>query len=166
MWRPGFDYDAACSAWVDGAHRSLCVYSVVYRGTPERPGLVLGLDKGGCCHGLVFRVRPEKVTETLCYLRKRELVTNVYREQMRQVTILDSDGSPRKVRALCYVVDRRHSQYAGVLPLDRQVEIVRNSRGRAGANLDYVLNTAAHLRDASVTDNRLRRLLVRLGQRR
>jgi glutathione-specific gamma-glutamylcyclotransferase len=167
MWRPGFEYDAVAAAQLEGAHRSLCVYSVVHRGTPERPGLVLGLDAGGYCHGLAFRTSPAKAAETLCYLRKRELVTNVYREQMRCVTLLEGHcHSARKVRALCYIVDRSHPQYAGVLPLNRQAEIVRNSRGRSGHNLEYVLNTAAQLRGFRVTDARLERLLARLGRHR
>jgi cation transport protein ChaC len=164
MWRPGFDYDEMAPAKLSGAHRSLCIYSVVHRGTRSKPGLVLGLDAGGCCHGVAFRATAAKAVETLCRLRKRELVTNVYHERMRSVTLLD--GSRHAVRALCYVVDRSHHQYAGVLPLDRQAEIVRNSRGQSGRNIEYVLNTAAHLRDFDVSDAALDRLLVRLGRHR
>jgi cation transport protein ChaC len=164
MWRPGFEYDDAIPATLAGAHRSLCIYSVVHRGTPNRPGLVLGLDMGGCCQGVAFRARGAKAVETLCYLRKRELVTNVYHERVRSITLLGC--RERSVRALCYVANRSHPQYAGLLPIDRQAEIVRNSRGRSGDNMDYVLNTAAHLRDFCVCDQRLERLLARLGRRR
>jgi glutathione-specific gamma-glutamylcyclotransferase len=164
MWRPGFDYDEMAPAKLVGAHRSLCIYSVVHRGTRRKPGLVLGLDVGGFCHGVAFRATAAKAAETLCRLRKRELVTNVYREQLRSVTLLD--GRSHAVRALCYMVDRSHPQYAGAVPLDRQVEIVRNSQGRSGRNIDYVLNTAGHLRDFNVSDAALERLLVRLGRHR
>lgn len=164
MWRPGFEYDVAAPAALVGAHRSFCVYSIVYRGTPSHPGLVLGLDAGGACHGMAFRAVASKAAETLCYLRRRELVTNVYREQFRTVTLLD--GRNRQVRALCYVVNRAHPQYAGDLPFERQAAIVRTCRGRGGPNIDYVLNTAAHLRELGVSDPRIERLLVRLGRHR
>lgn len=164
MWRPGFDYDAAVPARLDGAHRSLCIYSIVHRGAPGRPGLVLGLDLGGSCQGLAFRVAEAKADDILRSLRKRELVTNVYREQRRAVKLLDDSG--RQVAALCYLVDRSHPQYAGVLPVDRQAAIVRRSRGRSGHNIEYVLNTIACLRDFRISDNRLERLLARLGRHR
>lgn len=164
MWRPGFDYDDSAPALLTGAHRSFCIYSIVYRGTPTRPGLVLGLDAGGYCQGMAFRATTAKAAETLCYLRKRELVTNVYRELFRPVTLLD--GRNQQVRALCYMVNCTHPQYAGELPVDRQAAIVRTSRGRGGPNIDYVLNTAAHLRDLGVSDPRVERLLVRLGRHR
>ena len=74
MWRPGFDYVERHAAWIEGYHRALCVYSHVHRGTPERPGLVMGLDAGGDCRGVAFLVAPERRDATLAYLRARELV--------------------------------------------------------------------------------------------
>src|SRR6185436_8922605 len=85
MWRPGFDYVERIDARLIGAHRALCVYSFVHRGTPERPGLVLGLDRGGACRGIAFRVSAPNRPATLAYLRAREQVTKVYRESVRSV---------------------------------------------------------------------------------
>lgn len=164
MWRPGFDYDDAVPAHLEGAHRSLCIYSVVHRGVPGRPGLVLGLDLGGFCQGLAFRAAKAKAADVLSYLRKRELVTHVYQERRRKVKLLDSSG--RQVSALCYLADRSHPQYAGALPVDLQASIVRRSRGRSGHNIEYVLNTIACLRDFRISDSRLERLLTRLGRHR
>src|SRR5215470_9364387 len=111
MWRPGFDFIERVEARLIGAHRSLCVYSFVHRGTPERPGLVLGLDLGGACRGVAFRVTAADRAKTIAYLRAREQVTMVYRESIRRVWL---EGDPqRQVSALCYVVDRSHPQYAG-----------------------------------------------------
>src|SRR5690606_30823647 len=81
IWRPGFEHVEARRARLNGYRRSLCIYSFVHRGTPERPGLVLGLDRGGSCVGLAFRVRGEQRDAVIEYLRARELVTNVYLER-------------------------------------------------------------------------------------
>ncbi|MGE5261348.1 MAG: gamma-glutamylcyclotransferase, partial [Actinomycetota bacterium] len=116
MWRPGFDFADQAPARLMGAHRALCVYSVVHRGTHAEPGLVLGLDKGGSCRGVAFRVVAGAEDETIAYLRAREQVTDVYREATRPITLLD--GSNRGFRALCYLVDPNHAQYAGSLSLE------------------------------------------------
>src|SRR5438045_2941815 len=109
MWRPGFTFHERVEARLIGAHRALCVFSFVHRGTPERPGLVLGLDRGGTCRGIAFRVAAAERASTVAYLRAREQVTMVYREAMRAIWL---NGEPaRKVTALCYVVDRSHPQY-------------------------------------------------------
>ena len=159
MWRPGFVFDEEHPARLHGAHRSLCIYSYVHRGTPERPGLVLGLDRGGSCRGIAFRVAPQHWNETLAYLRKREQVTAVYVEVTRPVVLL---GSGRVVPAVCYLVDRRHPQYAGALSLEAQFELVRQGRGQSGDNADYVLATVEHLAELGVDDPALRALAERL----
>src|SRR5262245_50238224 len=111
MWNPGFDYVEHSQAIIFGYRRSLCVRSWVHRGTQESPGLVLGLDRGGSCRGMAFRVAPETRDEVLDYLRARELVTNVYLE--RRVPLRLNGG--RQATAIAYVVDRSHAQYAGAL---------------------------------------------------
>src|ERR1700751_5621686 len=80
MWRPGFPFLEQVPARLIGEHRALCVYSFVHRGTPEKPGLVLGLDRGGACRGVAFRVPGAARSDTLTYPRRREQVTSVYRE--------------------------------------------------------------------------------------
>jgi glutathione-specific gamma-glutamylcyclotransferase len=153
MWRPGFDHIERVPARLTGLHRALCVYSHVHRGTPEKPGLVLGLDRGGACRGVAFRVDPVERDTVVAYLRAREQVTMVYKEVERPVEVLD--GSGRKVSALCYVVDRDHLQYAGTLPVERQVALVATSEGQSGANVEYVFNTLAHMDEIGVADRRL-----------
>src|SRR6202050_4644965 len=121
MWRPGFEFLESIPARLIGLHRALCVYSFVHRGAPERPGLVLGLDRGGMCRGIAFRVAAAAREKTIAYLRAREQVTTVYLETMRRIEL--EDAPKRQVRALCYTVDRGHVQYAGRLtlpPLDRK----------------------------------------------
>ncbi len=143
MWRPGFAYVERVSARLIGLHRALCVYSFVHRGTPERPGLVLGLDRGGMCRGIAYRVAAAARAETLGYLRAREQVTTVYLETMRQIEL--EDDARRRVRALCYVVDRSHVQYAGRLTLAESLHHVRQGHGNSGPNRDYVLETVRAL---------------------
>jgi cation transport protein ChaC len=160
MWRPGFDHLERVPAKLIGLHRSLCVYSHVHRGTPERPGLVLGLDRGGACRGIAYRVAAEKRKETIAYLRAREQVTSVYLEVHRRIT-LEKPGDP-VVRAVTYVVDRGHTQYAGRLTPDQQLHIVRQGHGQSGANPDYVKNTVASIEEQGFCDAGLHWLAARL----
>jgi len=151
MWNPGFEPADRHMATVHGFHRSLCVYSWVHRGTKESPGLVLGLDKGGSCRGVALKVPRKGADEIVAYLRERELVTDVYKEQQRPVKL----DSGRRVEALVYVVDRNHEQYAGRLADEEIGRIVTGSQGRSGHNLEYVLNTVAHLRREGIFDPHL-----------
>jgi len=143
MWRPGFGYLEWVPAKLIGLHRALCVFSFVHRGTPERPGLVLGLDRGGMCRGIAYRVAAAARAATVDYLRSREQVTSVYVETMRQIEL--EDETRRRVRALCYTVDRSHVQYAGRLTLAESLHHVRQGHGQSGANRDYVLETVRAL---------------------
>ena len=164
MWRPGFAYKEAVPARIIGAQRRLCVYSVVHRGTRRRPGLVLGLEPGGACDGMAFRIRPVDARAVRAYLRAREQVTMVYRETAGILEL--QTGMRERVRALCFMVDTAHPQYAGDLPLERQVHLVRRSHGRAGPNIEYIANTVRHLRESGIHDAPLERLVARLGLQR
>jgi cation transport protein ChaC len=153
MWRPDFPYLERLKARLIGGHRSLCVYSFVHRGTPERPGLVLGLDRGGTCRGIAFRVAADARAATIAYLRAREQVNAVYLECHRSVWL---EGDPtRRVSALCYVADRSHPQYAGRLTLAEQLHFVRQGHGRSGANRDYVIATVHALEALGIRDSGL-----------
>jgi len=160
MWRPGFDYLERRSARLFGAHRSLCVFSHVHRGTPEKPGLVLGLDHGGSCRGIAFQIAESKWDETIAYLREREQATSVYREVMRPIAFIDPPNLEAK--ALCYLVDRAHGQYAGALSRERQFELVRQGEGHSGVNRDYVLATVKELEALGIRDTTLEWLAERL----
>ncbi|GGC92356.1 gamma-glutamylcyclotransferase [Chelatococcus reniformis] len=148
MWRPGFPFLERHIGRVHGYHRSLCVYSHYHRGTPEEPGLVLGLDRGGSCRGSTFRVAAARRDDTIAYLREREQVTSVYLERTASVT-LDSGVA---IRALVYIVDRTHPQYAGRLAPAEVVRLVRHGVGQSGVNPDYVRSTHAQLLELGVHD--------------
>ncbi len=163
LWRPGFDYLESHIAFLPGRQRSLCVYSVVHRGTLEMPGLVFGLDRGGSCLGMAFRVAANEVANVVHYLRAREQVTGVYQEAWQ--TIWLREPRHRHVRALCYVADVEHAQYASQLDLFDQATIVRTAWGQSGANVEYVLNTVRRLKELKIKDRNMDRLVGILGKR-
>ena len=126
-----------------------------------RPGLVLGLDRGGVCEGVAYRVGAPDAAHVLAYLRAREQVNGVYREALVPIEI---EGSVRNVvRAVTYLVERAHPSYAGRLPLHVQARIIRGARGLSGVNVDYVINTLAHMAALGIRERELERLMVVLG---
>jgi glutathione-specific gamma-glutamylcyclotransferase len=161
MWRPGFDFLERVPARLIGLHRALCVYSFVHRGTPERPGLVLGLDRGGMCRGIAFRVAGAARDKTIHYLRAREQVTTVYLETVRRIELEEKER--RQVRALCFVVDRSHVQYAGRLTLTECLHHVRQGHGSSGPNRDYVLDAVGALEALGYRETDLHLLAERLS---
>ena len=160
MWRPGFEYLEKVPARLIGEHRALCVYSFVHRGTPEKPGLVLGLDRGGACRGVAFRIAEKNRAETVTNLRAREQVTSVYREVMRSVWL--EDDARQRVSALTYVVDRGHVQYAGRLSMAEQLRHVLQGHGQSGVNRDYVLATVKAIEAEGFHDAQLHQLALML----
>jgi cation transport protein ChaC len=160
MWRPGFDFIEQVPARLIGEHRALCVYSFDHRGTPEKPGLVLGLDRGGACRGVAFRVAARLRNHTVDYLRSREQTTSVYHEVMRSVWL--ENEARQRVSALAYVVDRGHVQYAGRLSLTEQLRYVQQGFGRSGNNRDYVLSTVKAIEKQGFRDSQLHQLALML----
>ena len=161
MWRPGFAYEEARHARLTGYRRCFCIYSVHHRGTARRPGLVLGLDRGGACEGIAYRVAARNAAETIRYLRAREQVNGVYREAHLPVALVE--GPRRQVLALTYIVERAHPNYAGQLPLAVQARLIHGSQGRSGANLDYLISTLRHLGELGIRERELERLLAAIG---
>src|SRR5690606_6760838 len=108
-----------------------------------------GLDAGGSCLGIAFRVPGDMTGEVMTYLREREMSNHVYHEKHLRLRLADG----RNVDAVTYVADRRHLQYAGSLKAEEAASIVASARGDSGANLDYVANTLQHLRNMRVRDH-------------
>lgn len=148
MWRPGFPVLACEPARLAGYRRALCVWSWVHRGTEARPGLVLGLDRGGSCVGRALTVAEPARREVIAYLVAREMATPVY--QPRLVEIRGPGGRGRF--ALTFTLDRRHPQYAGRLAPEAAAAVVLKGRGQSGANPDYLRETLAHLSELGVRD--------------
>ena len=165
MWNPGFRHQDRRLAELTGYARRFCLWSIHYRGTPEAPGLVLGLDGGrgagggASTRGVAFQVGAEDAVEALAYLRARELVSDAYREEWRHIELLCQPENPvRTARAVTYVVDPAHDQYAGGVSLEAQAEVIAARAGPSGLNSEYLFNTMAHLRELGVRDDELERL--------
>ena len=158
IWNPGFAHVETSRARLSGYRRALCIHSWVHRGTQQKPGLVLGLDLGGSCIGLAFRVPGELHDEVMAYLRERELVTRVYVE--RKLTARLDDG--RRIEVVTYVCDRSHEQYAGSLDTEEAAALVRDARGKSGDNVSYLLSTLDHLKALGIRDQWLEDVARRL----
>lgn len=158
IWNPGFAYLRSEKALLRGAHRSLSIYSYRHRGTPDRPGLVFGLSRGGSCLGVAFEVARENWDQTFGYLQEREQDRGVYREAWRTVAL--ADGA--LVRALAYLVNEKHPQYAGRLAVTEQVHLIGRSSGESGRNTEYVRNTAQHLLALGIRDKSLMEIVAAL----
>ena len=162
MWRPGFVHASTHPALLRGFHRRFCIWSHRYRGTPEAPGLVLGLDRGGACRGLAFRVPAAEAASVLAYLDDRELPDGaeiVYHRRLLPVRLLDSG---RIARAVAYVANRGCRLYCGALAPERAAEAIARGHGQMGANREYLLNTVAQLRALGVRDAGLDRIMALL----
>jgi cation transport protein ChaC len=160
MWNPGFATPETRPARLQGWHRAFCIYSEHYRGTPKKPGLILGLLPGGSCRGLAHRLPRARYDAVRRYLWTREIDNDgVYEEAIRPIHLADG----RVVPALVYLADRRHRQFAGKLAPARAIALVRQGRGATGSNLDYLQNTVAHLRELGLPDLALEELARRAG---
>ena len=148
MWNPGFEHIVSDRSRLTGLHRAPCIYSWVHRGTKQRPGIVLGLAPGGSCVGMAFKVDNSQRTKTIDYLRARELVTNVYVETQRNITL--SNG--QQVPAITYIADRSHEQFAGRLDKNALVAQISGAVGKSGPNEAYIHDTVQHLRSLGIKD--------------
>ena len=162
MWHPGFPHLEVRKGHLYGFHRHFCLYSHNYRGTPECPGLVLGLDRGGSCRGLVYRVPAAEAEEAMDYLYEREMTTGAYEPRWLEVRSEVGTGPAPEhapVSAIAFVVDPAHRQYAGRLSLERTLDYVLQGHGARGPCVEYLENTVHHLRALGLRDRGLERLL-------
>ena len=159
MWRPDFPHTDTQPALLKGYHRALCLYSFKHRGTPEVPGLVLGLDRGGSCRGLALKVARKNAASVLGYLHDREMMNSVYLPKWLPVRLPSEN-----VTAYAFIADRRHQQYTGRLDDQDAVKFILQGRGKRGHCLNYLQNTPHHLDELGITDAPLHRL-VKLAEK-
>lgn len=159
MWNPEIAFAEARPGFLHGYHRRFCLYSRDYRGTPERPGLVLGLDRGGSCHGIVYRLPPDRLGEAFDRIWAREMTGRVY--EMRRVAVRTRHG---RVMAQACVVRRASPDYAGRLSLDETARLLAGAVGGRGSGRDYLANTARHLEALGIRDGLLHRIEARVAR--
>jgi cation transport protein ChaC len=154
MWDPGFAYLQRAPALLYGYHRAFCIYSNRWRGTPERPGLVLGLDRGGSCRGVAFLVGKTRVEATIRTLWAREMRRRVYKVRLLRTRLPGGEA-----RAFAFVADPLHPGYAGGLTVTRTARLVATCHGARGPNIEYLTRTVEHLEALGVRDHNLLRVL-------
>jgi cation transport protein ChaC len=162
IWRPGFPHKEARPAMLHGFHRRFCVYSHRYRGTPDCPGLVLGLTRGGSCRGLAYKVPEAEGEAVMDYLYEREMVLGVYDPTWLKLRL----DTGETIRAAGFVVDPSHQQYAGRLSYDAMAQLILQGEGKGGTCLEYLRNTVQHLEALDMHDRALHRLLREVEARR
>lgn len=161
MWRPGFAFVERRRAVLHGRRRAFCIYSVHHRGTPARRGLVLGLAPGGSVRGAAYRIASEHWSHVTAYLAEREQPTETYVEASALVRL---SGGLRR-RALVYLSDTRHPQWAGALSLEAQADLIAGARGLSGRNIDYLRDLVEHLRAEGIFDHGMEALLSMVEDR-
>lgn len=160
IWNPAFHFDERRVVHLHGYRRCFSFWSVGGRGTPEKPGLMLALEPGGSCRGVGFRIRRDKALTELRSVFMREMVTGAYKA--RWVTVRCGG---EKIRAITFVANPSHGNYAGVLPLETVADYLWNAGGWLGRGRDYLINTVDHLDELGIRDGSLARLRELVEQR-
>jgi cation transport protein ChaC len=164
LWNPLFPFADAKPAVLRGLHRQFCLWSLGSRGTVQVPGLVLGLDRGGACRGVAYRLPARCARAELALLWRREMVVGSYKPRWLQVQQLHPAGHP--LTALTFVVDRKHPQYAGRLAMARQARVLASARGVFGSSADYLERARIALVTHGVVDPYLEKLAAAVGRLR
>ena len=157
IWNPAFHFTDRLIGRIFGYHRRFCLWTHLGRGCPERPGLVLGLERGGSCRGVAFHIAPDAVEEELAIVWRREMISGAYVPRWVQVhTALG------KVAALAFVINHAHERYARLLPDEEVAATIATASGWLGPCADYLINTVDHLAELGVHDRPLERLRARV----
>jgi glutathione-specific gamma-glutamylcyclotransferase len=161
MWSPGFRASQQSAALARGYHRAMCILSHRYRGTPDKPGLVMGLCRGGSCWGMAFRVPAARARRVLAMLWRREMLNRVYKPKLIPVMVAPRSrgGRAKRLRALAFVADTAHRQYVGELDLHGRARLVAQGIGERGHCVDYIRNTLEHMLALGLNDPHLARVL-------
>lgn len=161
IWNPAFHFVEQRPALLRGYHRRFCFWTPLGRGTPDCPGLMLALERGGQCQGVAFRIAEEAVESETDILWMREMLSGVYRP--RWVRLQSGAGV---FSAIVFVINRHHPLYAGRLPLETAADHIARAEGRMGPCRDYLRRTVEHLEALGIPDRQMGRLLRLVDARR
>lgn len=157
IWNPAFHFVERRIGTIHGYHRRFCLWTTLGRGSPDCPGLMLGLDRGGSCRGVVLRIAPEHVESELDVLWRREMVSNAYVPTWVRTTTEEGD-----VYAIAFTINREHERYAEKMSDEKAAEVIARAAGRIGPCRDYLLNTVEHLDQLGIHDRAMKRLAERV----
>ena len=155
MWRPACLDEERRPALLLGHHRQFCLWVRRFRGTPERPGLMLALERGGQCHGLALRLRRSTMEQDLDKVLRREIIMKPSAYLPRWLKIRTAVGP---LTALGFVINRDCPRYTGPLAESRVAEILAGAVGHIGSGAEYLMHTVAHLEELGLRDRLLWRL--------
>lgn len=161
MWNPAFHFDESRIGTIYGFHRRFCLWTTMGRGSPDNPGLMLALDRGGSCQGMTLRIRSDAIDSETDILWRREMVRGAYTP--RWVRVHTNDGV---VRAITFTINHGHDSYAGVQPEDRVVDCIATASGQLGACAEYLANTVSHMRGLGIQDRNMTKLLALVDGKR
>jgi len=158
IWNPAFHFAERRTGTIYGYHRRFCLWTHLGRGCPERPGLVLGLERGGSCRGVAYRIAPELVADELEIIWRREMISGAYVPRW-----VEAHTDAGKVRAIAFVINHAHERYARLLPDDEVAQVIATAQGFLGPCADYLINTVDHLAELNIHDRPLERLRDRVA---
>ncbi|EKV32211.1 Cation transport protein chaC [Caenispirillum salinarum AK4] len=157
MWNPAFHHAEQRLGTLPGWHRRFCLWTPLGRGSPDNPGLVLGLDNGGSCRGVAFRIRAAQAWEELDIVWRREMVSDGYTPRWATVR---TDAGP--VRAIAFTINHGAPRYAGKLALEDAARVIAHAEGGLGSCAEYLMSTVDHLDEMGIPDRRLHALRDRV----
>jgi cation transport protein ChaC len=158
IWNPMIHFVEQRVATVHGYHRRFCLWTRLGRGTAENPGLMLGLERGGACRGVAFRIAEGIAREELEIVWRREMLTGAYCPRWVRISTAAGRGW-----AIAFLINRNHERYAGLLPEDKVATTIASACGPLGACATYLFNTVAHLEELGISDRHLSRLRDRVA---
>ena len=161
IWNPAFHFTDRLIGKIYGHHRRFCLWTHLGRGCPARPGLVLGLERGGSCRGVAFHIAPDAVEDELAIVWRREMISGAY--VPRWVDVHTALG---EIRAVTFVINHTHERYARFLPDEEVAEVIATAEGFLGPCADYLINTVDHLAELGIHDRPLERLRHQVLARR
>lgn len=153
IWNPTIHTVERRRAGLRGYHRRFCLWTHLGRGTPDCPGLMLALERGGSCQGVVYRIAEAQAEHELMILWRREMVTGAY--QARWVKTMTPEGP---IAAIAFVMNAKHQRYAGRLPDAQVAAVIARAEGALGACSKYLFSTVEHLRELGIRDHGMERL--------